>query len=111
MKRIPIETADKTYYAKALTLAQLEEHDETINVIAEEGKALMSAEGARVPVSLLKAQAEIVLVAMRNHDAAATMETVKAFSLQEIVTAFGAVLSGTGYVEVPVGEPVPGEGK
>lgn len=104
MKRIKIETADGTLLAKPLTLDQLEEHEGAINAITKDSAALGKSPGSMLPIALLKKQAKIVLLALRNHDAATTDKVTGGMSILEITSAFASVLSGSGLEEVQEGE-------
>ena len=106
MKRIKVETTDRIYYAKPLTLGQLEEFEGLLNEIAEESTALQTENINKVPVALLKKQAQIVLSALQRHDA--TVTDMSTFTMSEISGAFVSVLNGSGLVEVEPGNAVPG---
>ena len=102
MKRIKIETADKTYLAKPLTLGQMEKNKAIINgIVAESEKVRV---GTVIPIESLKKQAHIVTLALQNHDKAVTDEVTSGFSILEIVQAFTSVVSGVGLEEIPEGE-------
>ena len=104
MKRIRIETADKTYLAKPLTLGQLEENEDAINGIVKESEEVATRGGGRLPVKMLRSQARIVLLALQNHDKTVTADVTNDFSVPDIAMSFAAVISGSGLVEVSEGE-------
>lgn len=107
MKRIKVETIDKIYYAKPLTLSQLEENEELLNQITEEAYSAQNEQKNKVPIGLIRQQASVVLLGLRNHKP--DLEDVTGtFSLNEIAQSFALVMSGSGLVEVPEKNELPG---
>ena len=108
MKRIKIETADKIYLAKPLTLSQLEESEDLLKSILDESKALQEAGATQqIPVGLLKKQAQLVLIGLKNHDSQVNGDDVSGFSAMEISQAMTKILSGSGLEEVKEGNAAP----
>jgi hypothetical protein len=107
MKRIKIVADDKVYYAKPLGLGQLEELEDDINKIAElEKEAVTNPD--KLPLELVRKQAAIVLIGLKNHSQDATEAITQGMSSREIGEALFAVLSGSGLTEVPEGNAAPG---
>jgi len=103
MKRLKIETADKIYYAKPLTLGQLEENEVLMNeIFSESGTGVNLTK--TLPLTLLKKQGQIVLIALQNHDKDISETVISGFSYAEVVQAFAELMSGSGLEEVPEGE-------
>lgn len=106
MKAIKIQYADKTTWALPLNFGQLEEFEPLLKEIGKESTELAQGNVTEMPMGTLRKQIQIIKAAIRRYDP--TFNREKDFTIQEINTAFVAIISGSGLEEVPEGETKPG---
>jgi hypothetical protein len=107
VRAIKIEFSDTHTFAKPLNFGQLEEFEQLLKEIGAESNQITTDGGAAgIPLDLLRKQLQIVKAAIQTYDPEFNRE--KEFTIQEIATAFTAVVSGSGLEEVPEGEGQPG---